>query len=41
MPLLRYFAHLLSDHQLEFVQEAYTYPVEVERSLYGQLKWSF
>ena len=34
-------ANLLSDHQLEFVQEAYTYPVEVERSLYGQLKWSF
>ncbi|HPF59060.1 MAG TPA: TonB-dependent receptor [Candidatus Competibacteraceae bacterium] len=26
---------------LEYVQEAYTFPVEVQRSLYGQMKWSF
>ncbi len=34
-------ANLLDDRHVEFVQEAYTFPVEVERSLYGQVKWSF
>jgi iron complex outermembrane receptor protein len=34
-------ANLLEGSHLEFVQEAYTFPVEVERSLYGQVKWSF
>jgi iron complex outermembrane receptor protein len=34
-------ANLLDGRHLEFAQEAYTFPVEVERSLYGQLKWSF
>jgi iron complex outermembrane receptor protein len=33
--------NLLEGSHLEFVQEAYTFPVEVERSLYGQVKWSF
>ena len=34
-------ANLLEGSHLEFVQEAYTFPVEVERSLYGQVRWSF
>ena len=34
-------ANLLEDSHLEYVQEAYTFPVEIERSLYGQVKWSF
>ncbi len=34
-------ANLLDKGHLEFVQEAYTFPVEVQRSLYGQMKWSF
>ncbi len=34
-------ANLLDDRHLEFVQEAYTFPVEVERSIYGQVKWNF
>lgn len=34
-------ANLLDKGHLEFVQEAYTFPVEVQRSLYGQVKWSF
>ena len=34
-------ANLLDDRQLEYVQEAYTFPVEIERSIYGQFKWSF
>ena len=33
-------ANLLGSH-LEYVQEAYTFPVEVQRSIYGQVKWSF
>ncbi|HAO32691.1 MAG TPA: TonB-dependent receptor [Candidatus Competibacteraceae bacterium] len=33
--------NLLDDHHLEFVQEAFAFPVEVERSLYGQMKWTF
>lgn len=34
-------ANLLDSEHLEMVQEVFTYPVEVERSLYGQVKWSF
>jgi iron complex outermembrane receptor protein len=34
-------ANLLDSQHLEAVQEVFTYPVEVERSLYGQVKWSF
>ena len=34
-------ANLLDKDHLEFVQEAYTFPVEIQRSLYGQMKWSF
>ncbi len=34
-------ANLLDKSHLEFAQEAFTYPVEIERSIYGQLKWSF
>ncbi|MGB5063132.1 MAG: TonB-dependent receptor [Candidatus Competibacter sp.] len=34
-------ANLLDKGHLEFMQEAYTYPVEVQHSLYGQIKWSF
>ncbi|MFO1371853.1 MAG: TonB-dependent receptor [Candidatus Competibacteraceae bacterium] len=34
-------ANLLNKSHLEFVQEAYTFPVEVQRSIYGQVKWSF
>ncbi|MBL8259820.1 MAG: TonB-dependent receptor [Candidatus Competibacteraceae bacterium] len=34
-------ANLLDDRHLEFVQEAFAFPVEVERSFYGQVKWMF
>ncbi|MDG4553346.1 MAG: TonB-dependent receptor [Candidatus Competibacter sp.] len=34
-------ANLLDKSHLEFIQEAYTYPVEVQRSVYGQMQWSF
>jgi iron complex outermembrane receptor protein len=34
-------ANLLDKSHLEYVQEAYTFPVEVQRSIYGQVKWSF
>jgi iron complex outermembrane receptor protein len=34
-------ANLLDKSHLEFAQEAFTYPVEVERSIYGQVRWSF
>jgi iron complex outermembrane receptor protein len=34
-------ANLLDGNHLEYVQEAYTFPVEVERSIYGQVKWHF
>ena len=34
-------ANLLDNQHLEFVQEVFSYPVEVERSVYGQIKWSF
>lgn len=34
-------ANLLGGSHLEYVQEAYTFPVEVERSVYGQVKWNF
>ncbi len=33
--------NLLESHHLEVVQEAFAFPVEVERSFYGQVKWSF
>lgn len=33
--------NLLDSQHLEFVQEVFTYPVEVEPSIYGQVKWSF
>ncbi len=34
-------ANLFGSNHLEFVQEALAFPVEVERSLYGQVRWSF
>ena len=34
-------ANLLGGAHLEYVQEAYAYPVEVQRSVYGQMQWSF
>lgn len=34
-------ANLLDGNHLEYVQEAYTFPVEVERSIYGQMRWNF
>ena len=34
-------ANLFNAAHLETVQEAYTFPVEVEPSVYGQLKWNF
>jgi len=34
-------SNLLDNSHLEFVQEAYTFPVEIERSIYGQVKWNF
>ncbi|MDG4551834.1 MAG: TonB-dependent receptor [Candidatus Contendobacter sp.] len=34
-------ANLLDGNHLEYVQEAYTFPVEIERSIYGQVKWNF
>ncbi|MFZ1829793.1 MAG: TonB-dependent receptor [Candidatus Competibacteraceae bacterium] len=34
-------ANLFGGAHLEFVQEAFSVPVEVEPSIYGQLKWSF
>ncbi len=34
-------ANLLDGSHLEYVQEAFTFPVEVQRSIYGQVKWSF
>jgi len=33
--------NLLENQHLEAVQEAFGFPVEVERSFYGQVKWSF
>jgi iron complex outermembrane receptor protein len=33
--------NLLGAHHLEFVSEAFAFPVEVERSVYGQVKWKF
>ncbi|MBL8250791.1 MAG: TonB-dependent receptor [Candidatus Competibacter sp.] len=33
--------NLLNDRHLEFVQEAFAFPVEVERGFYGQVKWTF
>lgn len=34
-------ANLLDDQHLELVQEVFGYPVEIERSIHGQMKWSF
>ncbi len=34
-------ANLFGGNHLEFVQEALAFPVEIERSIYGQVKWSF
>ncbi len=34
-------ANLLGPSHVEFVQETYSYPEQVERSIYGQMKWSF
>jgi iron complex outermembrane receptor protein len=34
-------ANLFGGNHLEFVQEALAYPVEIERSIYGQVKWNF
>ena len=33
--------NLIGDRHLEFISEAFAYPVEVERSVYGQVKWKF
>ena len=33
--------NVLRGHHLEMVQEAFAFPVEVERSIYGQVKWAF
>jgi iron complex outermembrane receptor protein len=34
-------ANLLDAKHLEYVPEAFPFPTQVERSLYGQLRWSF
>ncbi|QQS55392.1 MAG: TonB-dependent receptor [Candidatus Competibacteraceae bacterium] len=34
-------ANLLGPSHVEFVQEAYPFPEQVERSIYGQMRWSF
>ncbi len=34
-------ANLFGGNHLEFVQEALAFPVEIERSIYGQVKWAF
>ncbi|MFO1371854.1 MAG: TonB-dependent receptor, partial [Candidatus Competibacteraceae bacterium] len=34
-------ANLLDKSHLEYVQEAYTFPIQIQRSIYGQVKWSF
>ncbi|MCP5159564.1 MAG: TonB-dependent receptor [Gammaproteobacteria bacterium] len=34
-------ANLLENQHSEFVQEVFTYPVEVERSIYSQVRWNF
>ena len=34
-------ANLFDAKHLEYIQEAYPFPTQVERSIYGQLKWSF
>ena len=33
--------NLFSNAHLEFIQEAFGLPIKVERSIYGQMKWSF
>jgi iron complex outermembrane receptor protein len=33
--------NLLDDEHLEFIAESYAFPTQVQRSLYGQIKWSF
>jgi iron complex outermembrane receptor protein len=33
--------NLLGPSHVEFVQETYPFPEQVERSVYGQIKWSF
>lgn len=32
---------LMDERHLESVQEAFAFPVEIKRSVYGQIKWSF
>jgi len=34
-------ANLLGSPHMEFVQETYPFPEQVERTVYGQIKWSF
>ena len=34
-------ANLLNAPHVEFIQETYPFPEQVERSIYGQIKWSF
>lgn len=34
-------ANLIDSTRLEFVQELYSFPTQVERSIYGQIKWLF
>ena len=34
-------SNLLDESHLEYVQEAFVFPVEIERSIYGQVKWNF
>ncbi|MEI2782510.1 MAG: hypothetical protein V9H25_15130 [Candidatus Competibacter sp.] len=33
--------NLLGPSHVEFVQETYPFPEQVERAVYGQVKWSF
>lgn len=33
--------NLLGPSHVEFVQETYSFPEQVERGIYGQIKWSF
>ena len=33
--------NLLGPSHIEFVQETYSFPEQVERGIYGKIKWSF
>jgi iron complex outermembrane receptor protein len=34
-------ANLIDSTRLEFVEELYSFPTQVERRIYGQIKWLF